>query len=129
VIKYILRRFKLKILVVDDSKVARKYILRSIASIGIEAEFREAENGQEALSAYKEERADVVFLDLTMPIMDGYEALREIIAYDKDAQVIVVSADVQSEAKLRVLKDGAKNMYPKPISDEKMRTIFAEDIV
>lgn len=118
----------MKILVVDDSKVARMYVIKSIKAIGKDAEFFEASNGLEALEIFKKERVDAIFLDLTMPVMDGYEALNHIIQIDKNAQVIVVSADVQSEAKLRVLKAGAKNMYAKPIDDEKMKNIFENDL-
>jgi len=118
----------LKILVVDDSKIARVYIIKSIKSLGIEAEITEATNGLEAVEAYEKSTFDAVFLDLTMPVMDGYEALEKIIQLDKDAQVIVVSADIQPEAKLKVLKSGAKNMYSKPISDDKMKNIFENDL-
>ncbi len=119
----------MKILVVDDSKIARVYIIKSIKSLGIDAQIVEAVNGQEAVDAYKSGDVNAVFLDLTMPVMDGYEALCHIISLDADAQVIVVSADVQPEAKLRVLKSGAKNMYAKPIDEDKMRQIFEKDLV
>lgn len=119
----------MKILVADDSKVARVYVIKAVKSIGIEADFLEASNGAEAVELYKDNKIDAVFLDLTMPIMDGYEALDRIVKFDKNAQVIVISADVQSEAKLRVLRSGAKNMYSKPINEEVMREIFSKDLL
>lgn len=119
----------LKILVVDDSKIARMGVIKSLKNIRPDADFYQAVNGLEAVNIYQEERPDAVFLDLTMPIMDGYEALKEIINIDKEAQVIVISADIQNEAKLRVLRIGARNMYPKPINDETMQQIFENDLI
>lgn len=120
---------KLKILVVDDSKVARLILIKTVKHVEPNAKFIEAANGAIAVELYKTEKPDVVFLDLTMPVMDGYEALEKIMEIDSYAQVVVVSADIQVEAKERVLKAGAKSICPKPISDEKMMKIFMHDIV
>ena len=92
----------LKILVVDDSKLARLSLIKTVKKIEPAKEFFEAENGAVALEIFKKESPRVVFLDLTMPVMDGYEALVEIMKIDSDAQVIVVSADIQPKAKERV---------------------------
>ena len=119
----------LKILVVDDSKIARMGVIKSLKEIVGDVEIFQATNGLEAVEIFKDEKPSVVFLDLTMPVMDGYEALKKIIEIDKNAQVIVVSADIQSEAKLRVLVSGAKNMYPKPINSETMKLIFEKDLL
>lgn len=120
---------KLKILVVDDSKVARLILIKTVKHVEPNAQIIEAENGAVAVELYKQEKPDVVFLDLTMPVMDGYEALDEIIKIDSYAQVVIVSADIQVEARERVLKSGAKSMCPKPISDEKMMNIFMHDLI
>jgi len=122
------REFQLKILVVDDSKIGRMSVIKSLDIVKPDADIFQAVNGLEAVEIFKKERPDVVFLDLTMPVMDGYEALKQIMAIDKKAQVIVVSADIQNEAKLRVLAVGAKNMYPKPINDEVILQIFKQDL-
>nr|WP_321267057.1 response regulator [uncultured Sulfurimonas sp.] len=119
----------MKILVVDDSKLARFLLMRTVEGVEPSAEFFEAQNGAIGLEMFKKEKPSVVFLDLTMPIMDGYEALEEIMKVDADAQVIVVSADIQPEARQRVLDLGAKNMCSKPINDEKMQNIFMNDLI
>lgn len=119
----------MKILIVDDSKLARMGVIKSLKSIEPAAELIQASNGIEAIKAYEEHKPDIVFLDLTMPVMDGFEALKEIIAIDENAQVIIISADIQNEAKQRVLNAGAKNMYPKPINEEKMSQIFQQDLL
>lgn len=118
----------MKILVVDDSKLARMGVVKNIKIIEPGAEFFQATNGLEAVEIFKEQRPSVVFLDLTMPVMDGYEALKQIIAIDPMAQVVIVSADIQSEAKRRVLEAGAKSMCSKPINEEKMLQIFQQDL-
>lgn len=119
----------LKILVVDDSKLARMSIIKTVKSVEPGAEFIQAENGAIAVELFEKEKPRVVFLDLTMPVMDGFEALVKIMKIDSDAQVVVVSADIQAEAKKRVLADGAKAMCPKPINDEKMLQIFMHDLI
>jgi two-component system, chemotaxis family, chemotaxis protein CheY len=113
-----------KILVVDDSKLARLSLIKTLKEYEPSAEFFEAENGLIALELFKKETPRVVFLDLTMPIMDGYEALEKIIAIDPKAQVVVVSADIQTQAQKQVLELGAKMMVPKPINTDKMSVIL-----
>lgn len=119
----------MKILIVDDSKLARMGVIKSLKGVEPSAELFQASNGVEAIESYKQNNPDVVFLDLTMPVMDGFEALKEIMAIDKNAQVIIISADIQTEAQQRVLNAGAKNMYPKPINEEKMLQIFQQDLL
>lgn len=114
----------LKILVVDDSKLARTFLIKTLREFEPRSEIYEAENGQIAVDLYKELRPSAVFLDLTMPIMDGYEALRHIISFDVAAQVVVVSADVQVQAQEMVIELGAKMMVPKPINSDKMLSIL-----
>ncbi len=115
----------MKILVVDDSSFSRKMIIRAIPpNIKENSEIVEAENGKEAVEKYEELKPDIVFLDLTMPVMDGFEALYHIRSKHPDANVIVVSADVQQQAVKEVMELGAKAFIKKPISPEKMKEIF-----
>lgn len=119
----------MKILVVDDSKIARMSVIKSLMEVMPDVEVFQATNGLEAVELFTKERPFAVFLDLTMPVMNGYEALKRIMEIDKAARVIIVSADIQSEAKLRVLGAGAKNMYPKPINYEIVKLIFEKDLL
>jgi two-component system chemotaxis response regulator CheY len=119
----------MKILLIDDSNLARKALIKAIQKAEPSAEFFEAETGMIGIELFKKERPRVVFLDLTMPIMTGYEVLVEIMKIDPNAQVVVVSADIQDKAREKVLNDGAKNIYPKPINDEKILHIFMHDII
>jgi DNA-binding NarL/FixJ family response regulator len=114
----------MKYLVVDDSKLARLSLMKSLkAHIG-EAEILQACNGLEAVNIMETEKADIVFLDLTMPEMDGYEALPKLLEINKDAKVIVVSADVQTRAKEKVISLGAQLHMQKPINIDKMKEIL-----
>jgi CheY-like chemotaxis protein len=116
----------MKVLVVDDSKLARLSLIKVLKEFEPSAEIFEGENGAIAVELFKSERPRVVFLDLTMPVMDGYEALKIIMEIDPKAQVVVVSADIQTQAHEFVLKIGAKMMVPKPINSEKMLAVLQQ---
>lgn len=115
----------MKILVTDDSKMARKMVIKTLnEDIKENLEIFEAQNGQEALDLYKEISPIIVFLDLTMPIMDGFTALEKIKEFDKNARVVIISADIQKLSMDRVLKLGAFDFVKKPIDSTKMKQIF-----
>ncbi|MDO9305037.1 MAG: response regulator [Sulfuricurvum sp.] len=116
----------MKILVADDSKLARLSLIKSIKGLEPHCEIIEAENGLIAVEQFKENSPSIVFLDLTMPVMDGYEALEKIIAMNSKAQVVVVTADIQSQAQAQVISLGAKMVIPKPISSEKMQAVLEQ---
>jgi CheY-like chemotaxis protein len=82
----------------------------------------EAANGNEALAAYRAGKGEVIFLDLTMPEMDGFEVLEALRREDLNCLVIVVSADVQSIAQSRVMQLGAVAFIQKPVNAEKIET-------
>jgi two-component system chemotaxis response regulator CheY len=110
-----------KILIVDDSPIARK-MLKSCLPKDQEFEFYEAGDGKEGLEKYKEIKPDVTFMDLTMPVMTGYEAIDEIIKYDKNALIIVVTADVQMKSIKRVMEAGAYMVLKKPMKREEIQS-------
>ncbi|KJU85443.1 response regulator receiver protein [Candidatus Magnetobacterium bavaricum] len=102
-----------KVLLVDDSKASR-YGLRNWISKEEGTEIFEAANGLEGLQRFKEHQPDVTFLDLTMPVMDGFEALEEIRKIDPLAVVVVLTADVQQKTTQRVQELGAFMVLKKP---------------
>lgn len=115
----------MKILVTDDSKIARKMVINTLTqTINNEYEIIEGQNGQEALDLYKEHKPNVVFMDLTMPVMDGFEALKNIKEFDSCAKVVIISADIQKQAVDKAIELGAFNFIKKPIDAEKMREIL-----
>jgi len=115
----------MKILVVDDSRLARSAIIKTLKEeIGEDNEIIEAENGEIAVEKYEKDRPELVFLDLTMPVMDGFEALKQIKAISDSSHIVVVSADVQEHAVEKVMSDGAIMHVQKPINLKKMQEIF-----
>ena len=115
----------MKILIVDDSRLARASLIKTLLiEIGESHEIIQAANGEEALKIYATESPTVVFLDLTMPVMDGFEALKELKKMDEKAHVVIVSADIQPKAVSQVMADGAIMHVQKPINVTKMQEII-----
>jgi len=114
-----------KVLVVDDSVVSRKMLIRSLPKewdISVE----QAVNGQDAVEKYHQGLADVMFLDLTMPVMDGYQVLENLQKEGLNTFIIVVTADIQPEAEERVKKLGAMAFVKKPVNMDKVMPILKE---
>jgi CheY-like chemotaxis protein len=99
----------MKVLVIDDSLLARRSVINVYKEAEPGTEFIEAENGAVGVERYKEHAPDLVFLDLTMPVMDGYEALEQLMQINPDARVVIISADIQPKAKERVLATGGQS--------------------
>jgi chemotaxis protein CheY-P-specific phosphatase CheC len=111
------------VLICDDSSVARKQMARTLPSDwDIEVSF--AKHGEEAIAAIKEGLGDILFLDLNMPVMDGYQTLEEIKRLDLPTMVIVVSGDIQPEAHTRVKNLGAVEFIKKPTSKEALAELL-----
>lgn len=105
------------VVIVDDSRMIRK-MLRGILEEEGYAVIAEAQNGVEAVAAYKQHKPDIITLDITMPQMDGVEALKEIIDYDKNANVIMITAAGQQQKVIQALKIGASKFVMKPFRKE-----------
>ena len=103
------------VLICDDSNIARKQLRKALPESWKE-NVTFVTNGQEALDALKAESFDILFLDLTMPVLDGFEVLKAIKAEGLQIKTIVVSADLQAEAQRKVAADGAIDFIRKPTS-------------
>lgn len=115
----------MKYLITDDSKMARKMVNKVLSEfISTDDEVLLAANGEEAVEIYKEHKPDLCFMDLTMPIMDGFDATFAITQFDKDAKIIVISADVQQGAIDKAKENGAIGFINKPIDSDKMKNIL-----
>ena len=115
----------MKYLVTDDSKMARKMMIKSLKSLIKDVdEVIEASNGQEAVEQYKAHSPKICFMDLTMPVMDGFEAVKQICEYDSNAKIIIVSADIQEASKARARENGAMGFIKKPISEDTLSTML-----
>lgn len=104
------------VVIVDDSGMSRK-ILRAILEGAGYAVLAEATDGLEGVLAYKEHDPDIITLDITMPNMDGTQALKEIMSYDENAKVIMITAAGQQNKVIEALKLGAKRFVTKPFDE------------
>lgn len=101
------------ILIVDDSRTSRK-VMRSILEEGGDTVIGEASNGQEGVEQYFKLQPDITTMDITMPVMDGIEALRTIRKDAENAVIIMVTAAGQQNKVLEALKYGAAEFVSKP---------------
>ena len=115
----------LPILICDDSALARKQMARTLPK-DWDVEITYATNGLEGIEAIREGKGEVVFLDLNMPVMDGYQVLEAIQREDLPALVIVVSGDIQIKAHERVKGLGALDFIQKPVSADAISHILQE---
>lgn len=112
-----------KLLICDDSNMARKQLARSLPDDwDVDVSF--ATNGIEGIEAIKGGKGDVLLLDLNMPEMDGYQVLEAILEQDLPTLTIVVSGDVQPEARKRVIGLGALDFIKKPVNKEKLTEVL-----
>lgn len=113
------------VLVVDDSPIARKMLIRALPA-DWDIEITQATGGAEALAAYRAGKVEVMFLDLTMPDIDGYQVLETLRREDMNCLVIVVSADIQPAAVDRVLGMGAIAFVRKPVDATKIEAVLRQ---
>ena len=106
------------ILVVDDSGMARRGNRRILEGAGYTV--LEAEDGMAALERYFVDRPDLVLLDLVMKGMYGIDVLTKLRALDRDARVIVLSADIQTSSREMVSEAGAVAFLNKPVAADEL---------
>lgn len=106
-------------MIVDDALFMRT-TLRKVLSEGGCTVVGEAENGQVALEQYQQLKPDVVLMDITMPVMDGLTALKEIKKVAPDARVIMCTAIGQERSIMDALHSGARDYIVKPFKPEKV---------
>ncbi|TCT12138.1 two-component system chemotaxis response regulator CheY [Natranaerovirga pectinivora] len=108
-----------KVLIVDDAAFMRSTIRYILERNGYDV-IGEAENGQVGVEKYKALKPDIVTLDITMPIMGGIEALKEIVKFDGQAKVVIVSAMGQEVIVVEAITNGAKSFIVKPFKEEQV---------
>ena len=114
-----------KVLIVDDAIVVRLMIKKVLKEGDFEI-VGEAVNGIDALAKYKELRPDVVTMDITMPEADGIQATKDIIAFDEDAKVVILSSIDQKEMLWQAIKAGAASYIVKPFENERVLSTLKE---
>ncbi len=106
-----------KVLIVDDAAFMRLAIKNILEKHDFDV-VDEAENGQVGINKYKELKPDLVTMDITMPELDGLSALKQIIAYDPNAKVVMVSAMGQEQMVMEAIKNGARSFIVKPFKED-----------
>lgn len=114
-----------KIMIVDDSRILRKILTNTLTEAGHEV-IADAGNGKEALMLLEKVQPEIITLDITMPIMDGLEALAQIKANYPDIKVIMVSAAGQKNKVMEALKSGASDFLQKPFEPEDVINIISK---
>ena len=103
-----------KVVVVDDSAYVAGEIQKFLESQGHNV-LAVGKDGNEGVELYKEHKPDLTLLDITMPNKDGRDCLTEILQYDENAKVIVVSAITDARIIIKCLKTGARGYIEKPL--------------
>lgn len=113
------------VLICDDSALARKQMARSLPAT-LNADVTFAIHGKNALEELAQKEFKLMFLDLTMPEMDGFETLENMKRLGIQTPVVVVSGDIQPKAKERVFALGAKAFIQKPIGKDELKATLKE---
>jgi two-component system chemotaxis response regulator CheY len=113
----------LRVMVVDDSPIIARKISMMMEMLGYQV-VKTAENGLEAIAAYREHRPDLVTMDITMPEMDGIEATRFIRREFPDANIVMVTSHGQEKMVLDALKAGAKGYVLKPFQQQRLVAVI-----
>jgi len=114
-----------KVLIVDDASVVR-LMIKKVLNKGDFEIVGEAANGTEALTKYKDLRPDVVTMDITMPEVDGIQATKDIMAFDENAKVVIMSGIDQKEMLWQAIKAGAVSYIVKPFENDRVISTLNE---
>jgi len=109
----------LNIMVVDDSSIIRKLLSTKLEDMGYTV-VAKAKSGKEAVELYKEHLPDLVTMDITMPVMNGIEALKQIKNSYKDAKIIMLTSHGEEKQVMDAITNGAKGYVLKPINEDKI---------
>lgn len=112
-----------RVLIVDDAAIMRLTIKGILEKNNVEV-VGEADCGKEGIMKYKDLKPDIVTMDITMPDITGIDAVKEIIKYDKNAKIIMVSAMGQERFVMEAVKAGAKSFLVKPFKEEYMMQVI-----
>lgn len=108
-----------KILIVDDAAFMRMMIKDILTKNGFEV-VGEAENGAKAIEKYSELKPDLVVMDITMPEVDGIQAVKEIRKFDASAKIVMCSAMGQQAMVIEAIQAGAKDFIVKPFQADRV---------
>ena len=113
----------MKLLIVDDSSIMRRTIEKNLGDYDLQI-VGTASNGNAALEIVKEEKPDVITLDITMPEMDGITCLENIMEIHPTAKVMIITALSDKLTGLKALDKGARGFMYKPVNSNDLRKAF-----
>lgn len=113
----------LTVLICDDSILFRKQ-MKDFFTANNCSSILEVTDGQEAIDAYKENKPDIVFLDIIMPNKTGIEAIKEIISYDPSAYIVMFSSVGTHQYLKDAIMGGAHDFLQKPFDPSLIETIL-----
>ena len=116
-------RNDIKILIVEDNKMNQKVIGTMLKSLGYS--FDVADDGYAGYLQAKIKKYDLIFMDLIMPEMDGFESAQKILSYDKSAIIVAFTADNMPESRRKAELSGIKDFISKPVRIEELKKLFA----
>lgn len=117
-------RKDLRILIVEDNKMNQKVIGTMLKSLGYSFDF--ADNGYAGYIQAKTRRYDVIFMDLIMPEMDGFESARKILEYDRTLLIAAFTADNMPDSKRKAELSGIREFISKPVRIEDLKKLFTK---
>lgn len=116
----------LKLLIVDDNPVNLLVARRQLGNFGVDAE--QADNGYTALVMLKEKEFDIILIDLHMPGMDGYQLARQVQVEHPATKVVIFTADILEEVRMRLAEMGILYVLSKPFNPDEMHELLLEVI-
>ncbi len=116
-----------RVLVVDDALFMRNMLTDIFTQAGWEL-VGEAENGEQAVVMYEQQRPDLVTMDIVMPVLGGIDALKKILQSEPEARVVVCSALGQKHLILDAISAGARDFIVKPFQSEQVLEV-AERVI
>jgi len=109
----------MRLMIVDDSKIIRNRIQRAVEEYDLKVVCT-ATNGQEAVDMINRRKPEIVTMDLTMPEMDGIEAIEEILKLDPNLLILVVSALADKATAIEAMTKGALGFLCKPFTEQQL---------
>lgn len=112
----------INILVVEDNLINQRVATTIFRSLGYDIDM--ASNGEEAIKMVDDKKYDIIFMDLIMPVIDGFEASRSIIEKDKDAFIVALTADSTSESVKKAELSGMQGFVTKPVKQQDIKKVL-----
>lgn len=113
----------IRALIVDDAMFVRNFMQKVLSSLGVEV-VAQGENGIEAIQMMEEYKPDILFIDITMPMLDGVSALQKIREKNQEIYIVVVSAMGRQDLQNKALSVGANDFVTKPFVAENINEVL-----